>query len=62
MTHPLEPPALTTFILVRTGDGIRTTYTSDISGHCSWPQLLDDVILPGLRALGYSVEKEDLDE
>lgn len=60
MTGPLE--ALTTFTLVRNVAGIRTIYSSDISGHSTWPQLLDDVILPGLRALGYSVEKEDLDE
>lgn len=59
---PQDPPPRTTFTLVRIVQGVRTIYSSDISGHCTWPQLLDDVILPGLRALGYSVEKEDLDE
>ena len=49
-----------TFTLTREVDGLTTTYTTTLSPHVAWPTLVDDAILPGLRALGYMVDVDDL--
>lgn len=49
------------FTLTRDTDNLETAFTASISSHTPWPELLECVILPGFRALGYMVDKEDLE-
>lgn len=51
-----------TFELSKTVDGVNTIFTVEMSTHASWPDLLDHAILPGLRAMGYTVNRSVVEE
>jgi len=42
-------------------NGVQSHFHVTMSADSTWTDLMDSAILPGLRAMGYNLDKEDLD-
>ena len=58
-----QTPTPENFIIIEmtcVNNGVQSHYHSVIGADSTWVEVLDSAITPGLRAMGFNIDKEDL--